>query len=48
LRASAEAQGAFAAAVKNFGMIFGGEGSEEQKLRRYDIMRDRAVNAPGR
>jgi hypothetical protein len=48
LKASAEAQGAFAAAVKNFGMIFGGEGSEEQKLRRYEIQLNAAVNAPGR
>jgi hypothetical protein len=49
MKASADAQGAFAAGVQNFLMILGGEGSEEQKRRRFENANARALfNAPGR
>lgn len=53
MKSSADAQSAFAAGVQNFLMILGGEGSEEQKRRRFDIALGRSssnpfVNAPGR
>jgi hypothetical protein len=46
LRASADAQNAFAAGVANFGMMLGGEGSAEQQLRRFEI--NRAASLRGR